>query len=109
MKNEFEEMLQHYRILSIHCVECIFQWRKSLESMLDKPIKVEYRYEGENYFQRMRRDYNDIIASKFSELYTFSDKTDMFFVNATIAGKKLIPVSKTFLKRIKMCETVIQE
>lgn len=106
---EFEEMLQHYRILSIHCVECIYQWRKNLELVYERPLHIEYRFEGESYFHRMRRDYAEIVASKFAGSYQFSDRTDLFFTNVQVAGKKLMPISKPFMKRIKMCETVIME
>ena len=57
----------------------------------------------------MRRDYAQIIGSHFASSYTFSDRTDLFFTNVQIGGKKLMPISKPFMKRIKMCETVILE
>lgn len=102
-------MLHHYRILSIHCVECIYQWRKNLELVYERPLQVEYKLEGEGYFHRMRRDHADIVSSKFSGTYTFAERGDLFFTNVQVGGKKLMPISKPFLKRIKMCETVIQE
>jgi hypothetical protein len=57
----------------------------------------------------MKRDYTSITSSSFKDVYTFSDKLDLFFTSVTSNGKKLMPISKPFMKRIKMCETVIQE
>jgi hypothetical protein len=51
----------------------------------------------------MKRDYTEITGSNFKDIYTFSDKVDLFFTNVTVSGKKLMPISKPFMKRIKMC------
>ncbi len=56
----------------------------------------------------MKKDYAEIVESRFKEIFAFSDKVDLFFVNVTVGGKKPM-ISKTFMKRIKMCESIIQE
>lgn len=68
-----------------------------------KSLPIEYKFEGESYYEKMKNDYKEITKSKFSEIYSFPDKNDIFFTNITLNGKKLLPVSKPFMKRIKMC------
>lgn len=31
-----------------------------------KPVHIEYKYEGESYFEKMKNDYKEIVKSKFS-------------------------------------------
>ena len=110
VKRQFEEKVSHLRILTIHCIECIFHWKESLESMGPKGFKVKYIHNGKLYTQKVKSDYYDIINSSFNEIYKFeSQKVDPFFLNVTVDGKKIGNVSKNLVKRIRMCEIMLNE
>ncbi len=40
----FEERVNHLRILTVHCIECIYQWKQSIEPMLPRNIKLRYAF-----------------------------------------------------------------
>ena len=68
----FEEKISHLRILTIHCIECIIQWKQMLESMSVKPLlKVRFIENKKVYLGKIKEDYKAIINSKFNEVYNF--------------------------------------
>ena len=68
----FEEKISHLRILTIHCIECIIQWKQILESMSAKPLlRVKFIENRKAYLTKIKEDYKNITNSKFNEIYTF--------------------------------------
>lgn len=47
--------------------------------------------------------------SKLQIHYGFAEKSDPFFLNITVQNKKLFNVSKNLVKRVKACESMIEE
>jgi hypothetical protein len=75
-----------------------------------KGFKVNYFYQGKMYTKKIKEDYNTIINSSFKEIYNFDGKkTDVFFLNYTFDGKKVMNVSKNLIKRIRLCEIMLNE
>lgn len=104
----FEERINHLRILTVHCIECIYQWKQSIEPLLPKNYKLKYAVNGKSYLSKIIDDYKLISASKLVDVYAFDDKKpDVFFLNYTFEGKKLSIVSKSIVKRIRLCEILL--
>lgn len=106
----FEERINHLRILSVHCIECIYQWKQSIEPLLPRNFKLRYLINGKSYLQKIIEDYKGIANSKLVDLYVFDvKKHDVFFLNYTFEGKKMSIVSKSIIKRIRLCEMLLSE
>lgn len=106
----FEQKISHLRILTIHCIECIFHWKQFIESLGPKGFKVRYIHQGQLYTNKVKEDYTHIINSQFKEIYKFdTQKTDAFFLNYMIDGKKIMNVSKNLIKRIRLCQIMLNE
>jgi hypothetical protein len=60
----FEEKVNHLRILTVHCIECIYQWRQSIESLVPRNYKLRYIANGRSYFSKIIEDYRSISVSK---------------------------------------------
>ena len=89
----FEERVNHLRILTVHCIECIYQWKQSIEPLLPRNVKLKYVNGGKNYLLKIMDDYNLIIACKLNEVYAFEGKKhDVFFLNYTFEGLSLIHI-----------------
>ena len=96
------------RILTVHCIECIYQWKQSIEPMLPRNVKLKYSVNGRSYLLKIIQDYKNIVASKLAEVYVFdAKKHDVFFLNYTFEGKKMSVVSKSIIKRIRLCEMLL--
>lgn len=53
---------------------------------------------------KINEDYQIIALSKVNEVYGFDPKKpDVFFLNYTFDGKKMSIVSKSIIKRIRLC------
>ena len=51
-----------------------------------------------------------ITSCKLKEVYDFEGKKhDVFFLNYTFEGKKMSVVSKSIIKRIRLCEMLLAE
>lgn len=75
-----------------------------------KSLKVKYLHNGKLYTSKVKEDYKKIIDSKFNEIYKFDkQKTDAFFLNYSCDGKKISNVSKNLVKRIRLCEIMLNE
>jgi len=75
-----------------------------------KGFKVKYITNGELYTKKVKEDYKNIINSNFKEIYKFqTEKIDPFFLNYTFDGKKVMNVSKNLIKRIRLCEIMLNE
>lgn len=106
----FEEKVNHLRILTVHCIECVYQWRQSIESLVPRNFKLRYITNGRSYFSKIIEDYRTISTSKLGEVYGFDlKKPDVFFLNYTFEGKKMSIVSKSIIKRIRLCEMLLVE
>lgn len=106
----FEERINHLRILTVHCIECVYQWRQSIESLLPRNYRLRYIANGRSYFAKIIDDYKTITTSKLGEVYAFDlKKPDVFFLNYTFEGKKMSIVSKSIVKRIRLCEMLLVE
>jgi len=100
----FEERVNHLRILTVHCIECIYQWKQSIEHLLPRNVKLRYIVNGRSYLLKIIDDYKGIVESKLAEVYSFEQKKhDVFFINYTFEGKKMSVVSKSIIKRIRLC------
>ena len=60
----FEERINHLRILTVHCIECIYQWKQSIEPSLPRNVKLKYINQGKNYLHKIMDDYHAIIQFK---------------------------------------------
>jgi hypothetical protein len=104
----FEERVNHLRILTVHCIECVYQWKQSIEPLLPRNMRLRYVTNGRSYFSKIIEDYKSISASKLGEVYAFDlKKPDVFFLNYTFEGKKMSIVSKSIIKRIRLCEMLL--
>lgn len=73
-------------------------------------MKIKYYHNGELYTTKVKNDYHHIIESEFKEIYKFeTNKIDPFFLNYTYEGKKLSNASKNLIKRIRLCEIMLNE
>jgi hypothetical protein len=80
----FEERVNHLRILTVHCIECIYQWRQSIEPLIPRNIRLRYITNGRSYLSKIVEDYKTVSISKLSEIYAFDlKKPDVFFLNYT--------------------------
>jgi hypothetical protein len=96
--------------LSVHCIECIYQWKQSIEPLLPRNTKLRYLANGKSYMPKFIEDYKMITATRIAEVYGFEQKRpDVFFLNYTFEGKKMSVVSKNILKRIRYCEMLLAE
>ena len=59
----FEERINHLRILTVHCIECIYQWKQSIEPSLPRNFKLKYINQGKNYLNKVMEDYHAITQS----------------------------------------------
>ena len=76
--------------------------------MASKHTKVCFKHQGSLYTVKIKEDYKDIANSKFNETYKFDEKkVDAFFLNYTFEGKKISNVSKNLVKRIRLCEIML--
>lgn len=67
-------------------------------------------HNGQPYPNKVKADYLEIINSPFKQIYKFeTKKTDAFFLNYTVDGKKIMNVSKNLIKRIRVCELMLNE
>ena len=106
----FEERLNHLRILTVHCIECIYQWKQFIEPQLPKQVKIKYLYNGKCYMGKIVSDYMELMGSRLQEVYVFEQKKhDYFFLHYTYEGKKMSLVSKSIIKRIRLCEMLLAE
>ena len=106
----FEERINHLRILTVHCIECIYQWKQNIETMLSRNIKLKYLVNGKSYMLKIIEDHKNIINSTLNNVYAFEQKKlDVFFLNYTFEGKKISIVSKSIIKRIRLCEMLLTE
>lgn len=99
-----DEKVQHIRILTIHCVECILQWKQQIWR-LQGPQECVFSYQGDSYLRKIQLDYEWLRSSKLANLYEFSERNDIFL--STIRSRGLIksqPASKNLLRRIRLCE-----
>ena len=115
------EILTHLRMLTINAVECIHQWRTyimdNLLLALEKgrnSIHLPYLHEDQNYLIKLRNDLSFLEHTQLRKYFNFQEKTDPFLLNLTVpnphdATMLVQYVSKPLLKRIKTCETIIQE
>ena len=67
----FEERVNHLRILTVHCIECTYQWKQWIEPQLPKQVKVKYLYNGKCYMAKIVNDYMDLMNSRLQEIYVF--------------------------------------
>ena len=67
----FEERINHLRILTVHCIECIYQWKQSIEHLLPRNAKLKYLVNGRSYLLKIIDDYKSITESKLMEVYNF--------------------------------------
>ena len=75
-----------------------------------KGFKVKYIHKGQLYTNKVKEDYHSIVNSIFKEIYKFeTQKVDAFFLNYTLEGKKVVNVSKNLIKRIRLCEIMLNE
>jgi hypothetical protein len=51
-----------------------------------------------------------LLQTKLTQVYVFDSKrNDVFFLNYTFEGKKMSIVSKSIIKRIRLCEMLLSE
>lgn len=73
-----------------------------------KGFKVQYIHDGKLYTKKVKNDYQEIINSNFKEIFKFeTQKMDAFFLNYTMDGKKIMNISKNLVKRIRLCEIML--
>ena len=77
--------------------------------MIPRGLKIRYMHGNKSYLQKIIDDYKGITTSKLSSIFMFdTKKVDAFLINYTLEGKKII-VPKSNIKRIRLCEMVLNE
>jgi hypothetical protein len=92
------QVLHSLRMLSLHAVKCIIEWRKQLvysylvtttgggagvsqeRNSINKFKNIPFIWEGENYLLKMKADTSFLCHSEFSKFFNFSAKSDPFLV-----------------------------
>lgn len=76
-----------------------------------KPLlRVKFVENRKAYLTKIKEDYRSITNSKLKEIYHFEEgKLDVFFLNYLCEGKKISNVSKNLIKRIRLCEKMLNE
>ena len=93
---ECVQVLHSLRMLSLHAVKCIIEWRKQLvysylvttssgsagqeRNSINKFKNIPFIWEGENYLLKMKSDTSFLFHSEFSKFFNFSAKSDPFLV-----------------------------
>jgi len=98
MLDEMVNILHSLRMLSLHVVKCVIDWRKqlvynyligqqvSLSAQSDSQLQhnkfktVPFVYEEQNYLLKMHSDAQFLIGSHFAQFFNFSPKSDPFLV-----------------------------
>jgi hypothetical protein len=92
--------IQKLRLLNIHCVECIQEWRLHLESLAKQPVCASFRFFGMSYLRKMKEDFERIVASMRTQI-RWPTTTDMFLVGVeSITDGLTTKVSNSLLRRI---------
>jgi hypothetical protein len=101
-------VLHSLRMLSVHVVKCIAEWRKQLiysylltagnaaassqygmhmvneRNSMNKFKTVPFVWEGENYLLKMKGDSQFLFQSEYQKYFNFSTKSDPFLVQASV-------------------------
>jgi len=98
---ECVSVLHSLRMLSLHAVKCIIEWRKQLvysylvttsnsgpntlaitqeRNSINKFKNIPFIWENENYLLKMKSDTTFLFSSEFSKYFNFSPKSDPFLV-----------------------------
>ena len=98
MLEECINILHSLRMLSLHCVRCIIEWRKQLiysyllttagstvmtpsgRNSVNKFKNIPFIWEGENYLLKMKNDTQFLQFSEYAKHFNFSQKSDPFLV-----------------------------
>ena len=96
MVEEMVNILHSLRMLSLHVVKCVIDWRKQLvcnylvgqnlaqrpqEQIVNNRFKnVPFVYEEQNYLLKMHQDTAFLLQSHFNRFFNFSPKSDPFLV-----------------------------
>ena len=97
MLEECINILHSLRMLSLHVVKCIIDWRKQLlysylmanqvnqgalspDSQARKFKSIPFIWEGENYLLKMKNDTHFLNDSEYGKHFNFSTKSDPFLV-----------------------------
>lgn len=109
IKHNSVESLLNLRMLSIHVVECIQAWRRSLHEIDPEsiPENLKFIWEGENYLIKMQNDTKFLGLTPMASFIDFVPNDPFFIHFRTINGKIELPVQNYLLKKIKDSETVL--
>lgn len=92
LTEEMVNILHSLRMLSLHVVKCIIDWRKQLvcnfllghahpsEVQNNRFKTVPFVYEEQNYLLKMQEDTKFLVNSNFAKFFNFSPKADPFLV-----------------------------
>lgn len=95
--DECVNILHSLRMLSLHVVKCIIEWRKQLiysyllttthagtshqeRNSVNKFKNIPFIWESENYLLKMKNDTKFLNFSEYSKHFNFSTKSDPFLV-----------------------------
>jgi hypothetical protein len=97
MIDECVNVLHSLRMLSVHVVKCIAEWRKQLiysyllttngnqysiseRNSMNKFKTIPFMWEGENYLLKMKNDTQFLCSSEYARYFNFTLKSDPFLV-----------------------------
>ena len=94
--SECVTVLHSLRMLSLHAVKCVFEWRRQLvlsylvtsqnsginneRNSINKFKNIPFVWEGENYLLKMKGDTSFLVSSNLSKFFNFSNKSDPFLI-----------------------------
>ncbi|CAG9310877.1 unnamed protein product [Blepharisma stoltei] len=126
---ETAELLHGHRMLTLSAVESIIRWRESLYAaslinQVEKPKKIPFIWNGENYIKKMKADMDFLKSSSYSKVFNFEDGADPLLVRPSKIEKKekvnkrntnyfidqgqvFVPLPSSLQKRVQAAEEAI--
>lgn len=109
IKHNSVESLLNLRMLSIHVVECIQTWRKTLHDISPEsiPDNIKFVWEKENYLLKMQNDTKFLVNTPMGIFIDFVPNDPFFIHFRTSNGKIELPIQGYLIKKIKDSEMVL--
>jgi len=120
LKQKSVELLSHLRLISLNVIETILKWREYIHQTFyssrnttkaTQLMSVPFIYNQSNYLIKMKTDTKDLIDTPLSKYFSFSNKSDPFFIEPASdeqPGKLLLTIPKNLLSRIRACDFTLE-
>lgn len=95
--------------MTIHCVECLFQWRQNLDNLNKRPTNISLKIGDLELIEHFKRDYEMIRLSCAANYFIFSFNMDIFLVDVRLqTSNQPLVIGSNLQKRIKLCESILK-